>query len=202
MYKGKFMKNALIIHSAANNSQGNWFPWLKSELQKKGYKVWLPDLPNPNEPIHNDWLHAIFSNQNWHFNDESIIIGHSAGATMALRVLEAVSEGIKIKKVILVSGVLELGTLPTTYPYKRDLIAKPFNWLKIKTSAKQFYFIHSDNDPYQCGADQGKILYKNLGGELIIKPGEGHFNLERSPQYKQFPMLLELVDQVVTRSVI
>ena len=33
-------------------------------------------------------------------------------------------------------------------------------------------------------------MQQNLGGELIIKPREGHFNLEQGPEYKQFPLIL------------
>jgi len=51
----------------------------------------------------------------------------------------------------------------------------------------------SDNDPYQCGTDQGKIMQEHLGGKLIVKPGEAHFNLEKGEQYKQFPFILKLI---------
>jgi len=187
------MKNALILHGAGNNSQGNWFPWLKKELEKKGYKVWSPDLPNSDEPILKDWLETIFSNKDWQSNEDSIIIGHSAGATLILRILEKLPEGKQINKALLVAGVVELGTKPEFFQYKRGVVEKPFNWQKIKKSAKQFFFICSDNDPYQCGDDQGKIMHKHLGGKLIIKPGESHFNLEKGEQYKQFPFILELL---------
>lgn len=187
------MKNALILHGAGNNSQGNWFPWLKTELEKTGYHVWSPDLPNSDTPKLKEWLQTIFLNKDWEFNDNSIIIGHSSGATLILRILEELPKNIKINKAILVAGPVQVGTKPEYSQYKEDLVKEPFNWGKIKNSCNKFYFIHSDNDKYQCGIDQGKIMQKNLGGELIIKQGEGHFNLEVNTKYKEFPYLLTLI---------
>lgn len=188
------MKNALILHGAGNNSQGNWFPWLREELEEKGYKVFCPNLPNSDTPILKDWLDTIFSNKDWEFNEESIIIGHSSGATLILRILENIPEDVKINKAILVAGFLDKGSLPQFYQYKVDLLKTPFNWNKIKKSCQSFYFIASDNDPYDCGSRHSKVMKENLGGEEIIIPDEGHFNLEVGEQYKQFPKLLELID--------
>lgn len=186
------MKNVLILHGAGNDSTGNWFPWLKSELEKKGFKVWVPDLPNSNTPDANEWLKTIFSNKDWQFNKESVLIGHSAGATLILRILEKL-ENLKIDKAILVSAPVELGNNPKWHQFRKSLVENGFDWQKIKKSAKNFYFIHSDNDPYDCGEDQGRIMQRNLGGELIIKKGQGHFNLEQGEEYHQFPFLLQLI---------
>lgn len=111
------MKDVLILHGAGNNSQGNWLPWLKVELEKKGYKVWSPDLPNSDTPVLKGWLDTIFSNKEWEFNEESIIVGHSSGATLTLRVLENLPEGAKINKAILVAGFIDKGELPQFYQY-------------------------------------------------------------------------------------
>ncbi len=112
---------------------------------------------------------------------------------MILRILERLREGAQINKAILVAGVVELGIKPEFFQYKRSLVENPFNWEKVKKSVKAFYFVCSDNDPYQCGDDQGKIMQEHLGGELIVKQGEAHFNLEKGQRYKQFPSLLRLI---------
>jgi len=189
------MKNALILHGAGNNSQGNWFPWLKKELEKRGYKVWSPDLPDSEKPDCEKWLKTIFSNRNWSFDKKSVIIGHSAGATLILRILEKLPKEKVIDKALLVAGFIDKGSKGKLFKYKSSLTEKPFNWEKIKKSSKEFYFIHSDNDPYECGENQGKIMHKNLGGKLIVKPGEGHFNLEKGEKYKKFPLILELLGE-------
>lgn len=189
------MKNALILHGAGNNHSGNWIPWLKKELEGKGYKVWTPDLPDSDIPNKEKWLNTIFLNKEWIFNSESVIIGHSAGATLILRILENIQEGIKINKAVLVSGPVEMGMKLEYFVYKKSLVGSPFDWHKIKSSCNNFFFICSDNDRYQCGEDQAKIMQEHLGGEIILKRGEDHFNLETSPKYKQFPLLLEMVDK-------
>lgn len=189
------MKNALILHGAGNNSQGNWFPWLKNQLEKKGYKVWVPDLPNSDVPNLKDWLEKVFLNKDWEFNNESVIIGHSAGATFILRILEKLLDKVRINKAVLVSGPATIGNIPDYFPYKREMVTPPFNWEKIKKSCDKFYFICSDNDKYQCGEENSKIFLENLGGEIILKHGQGHFNLEVSPNYKEFPLLLEIIEK-------
>lgn len=189
------MKNALILHGAGNDSTGNWFPWLKEELEKRGYKVWVPDLPNADRPIQKDWLETIFSNKKWQFDEDSVMIGHSSGATLILRILEKLPESVKIYKAILVAAPTDKGLNPEYFAYKEDVTKEPFNWQKIKNSCDKFYLVYSDNDPYDCGKRHGKVIQEKIGGQLIIKSGEGHFNLEKSSDYKQFPLLLELIDQ-------
>ena len=189
------MRNALILHGAGNNSQGNWFPWLKAELIKRNYEVWTPDLPDSDVPNKKLWLKTVFSNKDWQFNHHSVIIGHSAGATLILRILEKLPENIQIYKAILVAGPVKLGMEEEYFQYKKDLVKDPFDWKKIRESAEKFYFIHSYNDKYECGSENGEIMKKHLGGELIIKENQGHFNLEKGPEYKKFPLIIELLEK-------
>lgn len=188
------MKNAIIFHGAGNDSQGNWFPWLKHELEEKGYAVFSPNLPNSEYPVLKDWLNTV-DLKHWPFNEETVLAGHSAGATFILRLLEHLPDDIMINKAVLVAGPVRMGTKQELYQHKKEMVQGDFNWKKIKDTCKHFYFIHSDNDQYECGAENGIIMQRHLGGELIIKNGEGHFNLEKGPEYKQFPLILELIEK-------
>ena len=96
------MKNAVILHGIFNNKHGNWFPWLKRELEKRGYKVFVPDLITSDMPNTNkSWQYIT---RNWKFDNDSIIIGHSSGGTMALGFLQKLAGNVVIKKAILVSA--------------------------------------------------------------------------------------------------
>ena len=83
------MKNALILHGINSSSQSNWLPWLKAELEARGYKVWVPDLPLSEKPNIGRYNQYIF--ENWQLNKDSIVIGHSSGAVAALGLLQHLS---------------------------------------------------------------------------------------------------------------
>ena len=183
MYNTK-MKNVIIFHGTGDTNKLYWFPYLKRELEKKGYKVWLPQLPNAKNPNLADWLSFVLKNGS--FTKDTILIGHSAGAQLILSLLEKV----KVGRAILVSGYAE--PLPKTSNSKqRDVL----NWKIIRKHIHDIIFIHSDNDPWGCGDKQGKILLNNLGGTLIIRHGEGHMGSTTYKQpYKKFPLIVKLIE--------
>jgi len=181
------MKNALILHGLGNTSQGNWFPWLKNELEERGYKVWVPDLPHSHQPNLQKSINYIFDN--WLFDEESIIIGHSAGSVTAMGILEHLSDDIVIDKTILVSAFNnDLG-----WPELRELFLEPMDFAKIKKHARKIVLLHSDDDPY-ISLDQPEYIAKQIDAKLIVKKGQGHFNSKTvEADYAKFPFLLELI---------
>ena len=182
------MENVLILHVTDNNSQGNWYSWLKTELEKMGQRVWLPDLPNSKEPNIKKYNEFIFSNKDWEFNSDSTLIGHSSGAVAIFGLLQNLPESVTVDTCVLVSAFKDnLG-----YKQLDGLFEEPFDFEKIKKKAKRFIFIHSDNDPY-CPFEHAQYLSSRVNGELIIEKGQGHFNLEKGPEYKQFPLLLKVL---------
>jgi predicted alpha/beta hydrolase family esterase len=187
------MKNALILHGTGADSNSNWFQWMKQKLEEKGCKVWVPDLPNTMEP--NAAVNSKYILDNWQFDENSIIIGHSSGAVLALYILQNLPEDVIIDCAFLVSVFKDdLG-----WPNLKDLFSKPLDWDKIKKHARKIILLHSDNDPY-VPLGHAKFVAKKLNTELIIKEGQGHFNLEVGAEYAQFPTLLEIVEGTTTQN--
>ena len=182
------MKQALILHGTDATPASNWFAWLNERLEQDGYKVWLPQLPDSDKPNTKTYNQFLLSNQGFDFNNETIIIGHSSGAVEVLSLLQHLPEGKKVKTVFLVSAFKDdLG-----WNALKDLFAEPFDFEIIRTKAGKFIFLHSDNDPY-CPVEHAQYLAEKVGGELVIKSGQGHFNTEISEKYKAFPELLEII---------
>ncbi len=181
------MKNILILHGTNGNAQKNWFPWLKRELERKGYKVWIPNLPKSGEPSMRRYNDFIFPK--WKFTSESIIIGHSSGAVAALGILQELPRNTVINKAILVAGF----TTDLGWKEMKDLFGIRLNWQKIKKQVRNIILYHSDNDPY-IPLWHGEKLKKLLGAELIVMSKQGHFNVSSmGKKYTKFPELLEKI---------
>ena len=183
------MKNALILHGTdfANTHKqrfGNWFPWLKSELEIKGCDVFLPELPEANHPtIERYWQ---FLHQ-FDFNSETLIVGHSSGAAAIFGLLNKLPSGKKVKTAISVAGF-----------YKDEgwncegLFREELDWEKIKKQSERIELVYSDNDPY-VQPYHAEYLGKQLGVLPLLFKGKKHFNLEAGEQFKEFPEILTLL---------
>ncbi len=184
------MKNALILHGTGGNSTSNWFSWLKEQLEQTGWRVWLPDLPHADKPNIKRYNRYLLKNKTWQFNEDSVLVGHSSGAVAILGLLQHLPVGAKVDTCFLIGSFKD----NLNWNALDGLFEEQFDFPLIRQKAKKFVFIHSDNDPY-CPLEHAKFLSRQLGGQLIIKKGQGHFNLEKGPEYKQFPFLLKLLQK-------
>jgi len=80
------VKRFVILHGKHGTSKLNFIPWLKSSLEKQGYEVQAPDMPGTEEP--NDLEQADFVQKNCKLDKNTVILGHSFGGIVALRLLE------------------------------------------------------------------------------------------------------------------
>ena len=80
------MKNAILLHGSSVTPKSHWLPSIKLFLEKQGYAVWAPQLPNPECP--NLKIQLPFVLKNGSFNNETILVGHSSGCPLILSVLD------------------------------------------------------------------------------------------------------------------
>ncbi len=167
-------KRAFIIHGWDGSPDEGWFPWLKIELEKNGFTVTVPSMPNPSEPIIDVWV-SYLSEAVGDVDENTHFIGHSIGCQTILRYLERLNTNQKAGSVTFVAGWFTLMNLQTD---EENTIAKP--WLetpidceKIKHHAKAVFAIFSDNDPVVPITNE--ILFaERLGAKTAIVHGLGH----------------------------
>lgn len=175
------MKNALILHGTKANPHSNWFDWFKGELEKSGYKVWVPELPGADQPDMATYQKFLLAS-NFDFNDETLIVGHSSGALAVLSLLEVLDK--KIDTAVMV-GVYR----PEERSYSTG---GPIDTQKVKGKAKRFVFVHSDDDPV-CPLEGAKYFAEALGGELVVLPGNQHFAVQQDPKHNKLPELVRIL---------
>jgi predicted alpha/beta hydrolase family esterase len=173
-------KNALILHAWHNSPKDQWYPWLKSTLEKKGYIVHIPELPTMNTDLPNLSIQINVAEK--YITKNTVVVGHSLGALLALRLAEKYT----YQKMILLAG-WDFNDLTTEH---RLFWKNPMNHTAIKKHVKEIYCLSSDNDPYYT-AFTVEDMSKRLDGKFILVKRAGHFT-------KQFgittiPVILPLV---------
>lgn len=164
-------KRAIIVHCWGGTPDYAWYPWAKAELEKRGYEVQVPQMPNTDTPKLAEWLPTLQQLVGTP-DTELLLIGHSLGNPTIMRYLETLPDGQQVGKVIMVAGFTDqLG-----FHELENFFETRLNYDKIKPkSSHGFVAIQSDNDPF-VSAQYGQRLKAELGAKLIIKHAAGHMS--------------------------
>lgn len=176
---------AAIFHGTHGTPNGNWFPWLASQLKTKNWVITVPEFPTPKNQSLENWL-EIF--QETAFTPD-VVVGHSLGSTFCLRLLER--DLIEPDKVVLTGCVIDKIDNEEYDRLNDSFINHPFDWKFIKKKCNDIEVLHGDNDPYVPLA-QAECVSKNLDTPLKIIKNGGHLNSECG--YTEFPELLKYFD--------
>ncbi len=186
------ISNVVIVHGSNSTKEGSenkesgpenlrhWKLWLNNKLKEKGIKVSNEIYPKDWAPKYSDWK-KIFDKID--INEDSILIGHSAGGAFLVRWLNETKT--KIKKLILVSpgksGKQSREVLSSFYGGK---IIKNID-LYVKN--KIVIFTSNDDIPKHIqGAEEYK---KELPAKVINLKNHGHFTIQ-DMKTEEFPELL------------
>ena len=166
-------------------------PWVKHALEEKDFEVFVPEMPNTDNPIIGDWV-AHLGKAVGEINENTIFIGHSIGCQTILRYLESLPEGKKCKKVILVAPWMTLmNLLEDEKPIVKPWVDTPIDFEEVKTKADKFIAVFSDDDSAVPYEENLKVFKEKLGAEVVTKHKMGHFTGDEG--FAEIPFLLELV---------
>lgn len=169
-------KRVFIVHGWGGSPNEGWLPWIKKELETRGFEVFVPWMPNHDNPIIKervDFLAELVNKP----DKNTYFIGHSIGGQTILRYLEKINE--KIGGVVIVAGWFTL----TNLNEEDTIVAKPWietpiDFKKVKANTSKIVTILSDNDPYVPVEKTVNIFREKLNAEVIIEKQKGHFGGE------------------------
>ena len=188
--------NFLLLHGFQGSAQTRFFPWLKSELEKQGYKVQAPELPNSKAPTEEEQVNYVL--KNCLIDENTIILGHSLGSLVAQKVIE--KNGKKVAGLVLASAAINPDFLKGSDWPKRSFW-ETFSW-KVDNKKIQeltgFRVILSDLNEKPVRVAYMKDLAEKLNGVLNeCKAVEDHFFANAEPVILQ--SLLPQVTVFTTR---
>ncbi|MDO8660652.1 MAG: alpha/beta hydrolase [Candidatus Woesearchaeota archaeon] len=171
------VKSIFVVHGWGASPESEWRPWLKLELEQKGFVVHLVHLPTPDAPEIKTWLGALKKAVSQP-DKETFFVGHSIGCQTILRYLESLPKGVQIGGAVFVAGWFRLSD-----EIKADAeqlrIATP--WLetsidldKVCKHTEQFVAFLSDNDPWVPLAEN-KELFERFA-KVIVEHNKGHYS--------------------------
>lgn len=183
------MKRLVIVHGYTGSPAENWFPWLKQQMEEEGFEVIVPELPNPNAPVLEEWLGKLKQDVGG-VDEDTYFIGHSLGCSTILRYLEAQDDECRSGGVVLVSGFAE----PIHFTELDGFTAGEWNYEKIKKLAGQIIIINSDNDPH-VPLQMAKNIMNNFSAELIVMHDAGHINVKDG--YLELPEAVDALHKLM-----
>jgi leucyl-tRNA synthetase len=170
------MNRVILLHGKGGSPDGDFLRWAKGELEKSGYTVDIPALPNTNEP--DDIEQAEYIKKNCVIDENTILAGHSAGGLAAMRLLETTKAG----RLLLIATPFSENFLDGK---KRQTVARSlargYDFEKIRSNVKGVIALYDTSDPVIPISD-GEMYAQKFGGYLIkIKAVDGHFNAAKEP---------------------
>ncbi len=201
--KSEKKKLCLIIHGSpytnrrkylnyVPENEENWLPYIKEQLEKNGVKTYTPLMPMSWQPNYKNWKKQI-EKLNLKIDENSILIGHSAGGSFLVRWLG--EKQIKINKLILIA--------PSKLISDESIRLKDFNDFEIDKNIKNLaneiiVFSSKDDKPYRIKSH--KIYKKELDAKFIEFENKGHFTFKYMKS-NRFPELLkEILGEVCTEN--
>ena len=172
-------KRVFLIHGWGESPNDGWLPWLTSELEAQGYFSESLEMPDSMNPTIESWVNTI-KRAVGEPDEETYFVGHSMGCQAILRYIESLPNGKKVGGAVLVAPWFHLKDATWndegfTKELAEPWLTTPINLEKVKSKAKHFVGIVSDNDSYVPLEDK-EIIKNKLGAEIAVLNNRGHIS--------------------------
>lgn len=168
-------RHFVLIHGYQASPDLNYHQWLKTELEKRGHSVEIPALPNSNEPDPKE--QAAYVLENCRIDKNTVLVGHSLGSNVVLRVLEQLESSIH--RTVLVGGFI--GAHFQKKKEREVVFDFEFDIPKIKKQAGQLVLLHGENEE-TISREQFEELKKTFGGSALVDTDiREHFRAKEEP---------------------
>ncbi|TSC70572.1 MAG: hypothetical protein CEO12_293 [Parcubacteria group bacterium Gr01-1014_46] len=166
------MKRVFVIHRWSGGSNDDWRPWLKVELEKRGYQVIVPEMPDTEVPNIDKWVNKLIEVVGLS-DSQTYFVGHSIGCQAILRYLEKTNS--IVGGAVFVSGWFNLNNLEDEEirEIAKPWIKTPIDLEKVKRVLPKSTLIISDNDPYGF-FEENKNKFLEIGSKIVVLHNAGH----------------------------
>ena len=166
----------IVAHGWRGYPEKGWFPWLKEELEIRGFDVSIPQFPL-SEKTPYVWI-RILENVIGTPDKETFLVGHSIGCQTIVRYLEKLSRNEKIGGAVFVAGFFKpIKNHSDMQEINSKWVMKPLDFNKVREHCQNSVAIFSDDDPYVSLENQA-VFKEQLGSEIIIEHKKKHLSGE------------------------
>jgi predicted alpha/beta hydrolase family esterase len=190
------MKNILLLHGKPTRERyenpeipkphkANWFAWVRHELERDGYAtVGTPVFPEPDSPNYEVWKEVF---DRYDIDSRTSIVGHSAGAEFALRIMSE-RTAMRLSQLVLVAPWSDVnGKYGNFSKYEiNPTIARRIGRITIFNSL-------DDSKSIQDNVDRLRNILPEAHYEEFTN--YGHFMVGNNMETVAFPELIDVLKQ-------
>ena len=187
------MKRVFIVHGWDGSPSEGWFPWLKAELEKRGFSVQVPAMPHPEKPTIAEWVSALATAVGKP-DAQTYFVGHSIGCQAIMRYVAGLPKGTQVAGAVFVAGWFTLSSVlnDAEQEVAREWVTTPIDTALVRSAIKRIAALFSETDTW-VPLENKKLFEDRLASTTYIEScgGQGHFS--GSDGVTELPKVLELV---------
>ena len=183
-------QKVLMIHGFEGSAELNFFPYIKNELEARGFEVFAPTMTTSHHPDVEKWMEELMPYMD-QLGADDVVLGHSIGSKAALHLVERA--GKKIKNLFLVAsrvaaiGERDWAAFKKEWGGNPDVEALrkfwevPMNLQRVNELAENVQLVWSDDDEWTPHVEHDVLP---SGWFINRLHGHGHFDAEVIPELR------------------